>query len=157
VSPAPAPAVENAPLATADDAPGGQRRFPVRKAALLVACAGVFLTFGVPRWFAGDANRVDTGTAANFGRLCHAHGGTLAGPPASGTAASPQQYCTIRYGGQVYRMDAITPAGFDRDTADFQRQGCVAAAQEAKAGAAPGEPERTFVYHPATGVCEHRP
>jgi hypothetical protein len=117
----------------------------------------VFLTFGVPRWFAGDAARVDTRTSANFARLCHARGGTVAGPPASGAAASPQQFCAIRYGGEVYRMDAITPAGFDRDTADFQRRGCLEAAREAKAAAATGQPERTFVYHPGTGVCEHRP
>lgn len=156
---APAPAVDPAPLATADDGSSDRGRLPgaARKAALLAVCAAVFLTFGVPRWFAGDANRANTDTAANFSKLCQARGGTVAGPPATGTAASPQQYCTIRYGGERYRMDAITPAGFDRDTADFQRQGCVEAAREAKATATSGDPQRTFVYHPATGVCEHRP
>ena len=54
-------------------------------------------------------------------------------------------------------MDAITRAGFDEDTAAFQRQGCVQANDEAKAAAAGGTPHRTFVYHALTGVCEHRP
>jgi hypothetical protein len=158
VSRSPAPAADRAALETADDSAAG-RRVPgaARKVALLAVFAAVFLTFGVPRWFAGDAGRVDTRTAANFAKLCHSRGGTVTGPPASGTAASPQEYCTIRYGGEVYRMDAITPAGFDKDTADFQRQGCVEADREAEATAAGAKPDRTFVYHPATGVCEHRP
>jgi hypothetical protein len=46
-------------------------------------------------------------------------------------------------------MDAITPHGFDADTAQFQRAGC----EQAQHTAARGE---TFVYHPTTGVCEHR-
>jgi hypothetical protein len=61
--------------------------------------------------------------------------------------------CTVRYGDNVYRMDAVTPSGFDQDTAGFQRQGCEEAQREAKAAGR----GRTFVYHPDTGVCEHRP
>jgi hypothetical protein len=48
-------------------------------------------------------------------------------------------------------MDAITPHGFDEDTARYQRLGC----EEAR-----GEQRRSrhaFVYHPTTGVCERRP
>ena len=61
-----------------------------------------------------------------------------------GTAA-----CTVRYGGRTYRMDAITTRGFDQDTADFQRRGCVVAQA---AASRPG----SFVFHADTGVCEVR-
>ena len=49
-------------------------------------------------------------------------------------------------------MDAVTPTGFDEDTAGFQKQGC----EQARRDASPGE-RTVFVYHPTTGVCEHRP
>jgi hypothetical protein len=52
-------------------------------------------------------------------------------------------------------MDAITPNGFDEDTARFQRQGCDEARREQKAST--GGRRQIFVYHPTTGVCEHRP
>jgi hypothetical protein len=52
-------------------------------------------------------------------------------------------------------MDAITPDGFDRDTARLQRQGCRDADREQQAPAAPGHRPR-FIYHPITGVCEHQ-
>jgi len=126
-----------------------QLTIPRRKAWLVVAFVVVFLTFGVPRWLSGDQEGTSSPTAAGFAKLCRQHGGTPHAPPA-GTAASAQQFCTVRYGDTVYRMDAITPTGFDEDTAKFQRQGC----QQAQA-----EPGRrgSFVYHAATGVCEHRP
>jgi hypothetical protein len=128
--------------------PGG-----VRKAALLAVFAVVFLTIGVPRFLTGDPTPVNTNTPASFAKLCRAHGGTVA----AGTGAQTQPFCEVRYGAHVYRMDAITPAGFDQDTAAFQRQGCQEANEEAKAAAAGGQPERTFVYHALSGVCEHRP
>ena len=129
--------------------------FSVRKAALVVAFIAVFLTIGVPRWFAHDAAPPGAHTAADFAALCRAHGGTPHAAGGSGTSASAQAFCTVRYGGTVYRMDAITRDGFDRDTAAFQRQGCEQAAREERAAkAAHG---RTFLYHSDTGVCEHRP
>lgn len=121
-----------------------------RKMWLGLACVVVFLTFGVPRWLAGDDHGVGTPTASDFTKLCREHGGTPRTAPATGTTSGSQQFCTVRYGGRDYRMDAITARGFDQDTAKFQRQGC----EEAQA--APGR-RGTFVFHPATGVCEHRP
>jgi hypothetical protein len=116
-----------------------------RRTWLLLAAVAVFLTVGLPRWLAGDVAPPPTHTRATFTKLCRQHGGT----PASGA----QPVCTVRYGHQVYRMDAITPTGFDQDTANYQRQGCQLARSE--------QPSRghrqTFVYHPTTGVCEHRP
>jgi hypothetical protein len=128
-----------------------QLRIPSRKAWLVVAFVVVFLTFGVPRWLAGDQQGTSSPTAAQFTELCRQHGGTPhASPGAGGGPASAQQFCTIRYGATVYRMDAITAHGFDEDTAKFQRQGCVQAQSE------PGH-RGSFVYHAETGVCEHRP
>jgi hypothetical protein len=126
-----------------------QRKGTVRKGWWILALVPVFLTFGVPRWFAGDAPPAATPTAASFTKLCREHGGTPATTPGTGTAAAAQRFCTVQYGGRVYRMDAITPNGFDADTARFQRAGCE---QEQRAAAR----RRTFVYHPTTGVCEHR-
>jgi hypothetical protein len=126
-----------------------QRRTAVRKGWLILAIVPVFLALGVPRWLAGDDHPAGSPTAASFANLCRQHGGTPATTPGAGTAAAPQQFCTVRYGGRVYRMDAITPNGFDADTARFQRAGCE---QEQSAAARP----QTFVYHPTTGVCEHR-
>jgi hypothetical protein len=123
------------------------RRAPLggfaRRGWLLLVVVVVFLTFGVPRWLAGDVGETTSHGAADFTKLCREHGGT----PARGA----QPVCTVRYGGQVYRMDAITPAGFDADTARFQRQGCELAQQEQS-----GHGRGSFVYHPLTGVCEHR-
>ena len=68
--------------------------------------------------------------------MCRAHGGTPR-PDA----------CTVRYGGRVYRMDAVTPAGFDEDAAHFNRLGCEHAELPARS---------RFVFHADTGVCENR-
>jgi hypothetical protein len=116
---------------------------------LILALVPVFLTFGVPRWFAGDAPPVAPPTAASFTKLCREHGGTPATTPGTGASAAPQRFCTVQYGGRVYRMDAITPNGFDADTARFQRAGCE---QEQRTAGR----RLSFVYHPTTGVCEHR-
>jgi hypothetical protein len=128
----------------------------LRRSWLLLVLVAVFLTFGMPRWLAGDAEPTGSNGGADIGKLCRDHGGTLASSVGSGTGTA-QRFCTVRYGGTVYRMDAITPAGFDADTARFQRQGCVEAARQQKGLTGSGSPQRTFVYHPATGVCEHRP
>jgi hypothetical protein len=101
----------------------------VRAAALVLGLVAVFLTVGVPRLLAGDVAR-----HPDVAKLCRDHGGT---PEA--------QACVVRYGARVYRMDAITPDGFDADAARYQREGC-----------AHGRPRHAFVYHPATGVCERR-
>jgi len=128
--------------------PQRQRR-GIRRRWIVLALVPVFLSFGVPRWFAGDERPAGSHTTAGFATLCRAHGGTPVDAGAAGTAAAPQEFCTVRYGGRVYRMDAITPNGFDQDTAAFQRQGCE---QEQRTSGRP----RSFVYHPRTGVCEHR-
>jgi hypothetical protein len=118
------------------------------KVGLVLLLAVLFLPFGVPRWVLGtdapDASKLDAGYAT----LCREHGGT---PSTTGV----QQSCTIRYGGRVYRMDAITTRGFDQDTARFQRQGCEEA-QRQQASSARGRRGPTFVYHARSGVCERR-
>jgi hypothetical protein len=124
-----------------------------RKAALVLVFIGVFLTVGVPRWLGQDAAPAGANADASFATLCRDHGGTPRTAPGSGPGAQP--FCTVRYGGRVYRMDAITPDGFDADTASFQRQGCEEADRQAKATTAGGA-RPSFVYHPETGVCEHR-
>jgi len=119
-----------------------------RNAWLTLGLVVMFLTVGVPRWLAGDVTPPPSHAGAGFAKLCIDRGGTPTSEPGSG-----QSFCTIRYGRSVYRMDAITPDGFDEDTAHFQRQGCV----EANRGrSASGHRRRSFVYHPDTGVCEHR-
>jgi hypothetical protein len=120
-----------------------------RKGGLLVVVAVLFLPFGVPRWLAGDAAPARSNGAARFATLCREHGGTPA-------KTRGRQACLVRYGGRVYLMDAITPDGFDEDTARFQRQGCELARRQARAAAASGQRRAAFVYHPTTGVCEHR-
>ena len=132
------------------------KRFGIgaRKTWLIVAFVAVFLTVGVPRFLAGDNQPARTDTSANFTKICRDHGGTPRTSPASGTTAQPQRFCTIQYGSHVYRMDAITPTGFDVDTAHFQRQGCQQAQAEQSGS---GGKRQTFVYHPTSGVCEHRP
>jgi hypothetical protein len=115
-------------------------RFP-RRLVLVAVAALVLVPFGVPRVLAGDPDGADP--EAGMARLCREHGGTPA--PVEGTAA-----CTVRYGGRTYRMDAITRRGFDEDTADYQRRGCILS--QALAGTPPG----SFVFHADTGVCEVR-
>jgi hypothetical protein len=122
-----------------------------RRALVALLAVGLFLTLGLPRWLQHDSGPTAASPAATFAKTCLAHGGTLA-PPA---AVGGQRRCTVTYGGEVYLMDAITPTGFDQDTAAFQRQGCEQARSE-EASVAPAH-RRVFVYHPATGVCEHRP
>jgi hypothetical protein len=117
----------------------------VRRAALVVAAVAVFLTIGLPRWLQHDAGSGAGSPAATFAKVCRDHGGTLG-------SSGGQQRCTVRYGRTVYLMDAVTPTGFDEDTAGFQKQGC----QQARTDAVPGS-KTVFVYHPITGVCEHRP
>jgi hypothetical protein len=131
-------------------------RLDARKAVLVLLFVGVFLTLGVPRWLAGDHGPPSSNGDAAFAKLCRDHGGTPKTTPASATSAA-QPVCTVRYGQSVYRMDAVTPNGFDQDTAAFQRQGCEEASREERASSAAGDRRRTFVYHPDTGVCEHRP
>jgi hypothetical protein len=113
----------------------------LKRLLLTTLALAVFLTAGVPRFLAGDVAPTASQARAGFAELCRHHGGTPAG--------GPQAVCTVRYGRDVYRMDAITDRGFDADTARFQRQGCELARQR--------DHRRTFVFHPATGVCEHRP
>jgi hypothetical protein len=128
----------------------GLRGLGHRKLLLVAAFVAVFLTVGVPRFLAGDHGPANAPSQAGFTKLCRAHGGTPHTTPGSGPTTLAQRFCTVQYGGTTYRMDAITPSGFDQDTASFQRQGC-----EQAQGAA--SRRGAFVYHPETGVCEHRP
>lgn len=133
-----------------------ERRIAVgRRGWLVLVLVAGFLTVGVPRWLAGDEAPVGSNADANFSKVCRDHGGTPATTSGSG-ANTKEQRCTVRYGRHVYLMDAITPRGFDADTARFQRQGCEEARRQQKAATAPGQ-RRSFVYHPTTGVCERRP
>jgi hypothetical protein len=118
---------------------------PGRNGWLMLSLVVVFLTVGVPHWLAGDVAPVDSHADANISKLCRDHGGT--------PATTVQRLCTVRYGGRVYRMDAITTAGFDADTAHYQRRGCEEANRERRA--LTGR-RRAFIYHPTTGVCERR-
>jgi hypothetical protein len=115
--------------------------------------AAVLVPFGVPRWLDRGAPPARPNPDAAFAKLCREHGGTpntqLRG------AARDGRRCTVRYGRNVYLMDAITVHGFDADTARYQRLGCREAAREAKASSA-RERKRRFIYHPITGVCEQR-
>ena len=131
------------------------RRISGRKGVLVVVLALFFLPFGVPRFLNRDSAPDGSQAAAAFAKLCRDHGGTpAAGPRSAGTQAEP--VCTVRYGGRVYRMDAITSRGFDADTARFQRQGCEEAQRQQNASTGRGKSRRSFIYHPDTGVCEHR-
>jgi hypothetical protein len=121
------------------------------KALVVLVFVGLFLTVGVPRFLAGDTGPSGSNGDANFDKICRRHGGTPSTERSSGTT-TPQRRCTVRYGGRVYLMDAITPNGFDEDTAKFQRQGCEEATREAH-----GRRRERFIYHPDTGVCERRP
>jgi hypothetical protein len=126
-----------------------QRSSVVVRALIGIGFLVIFLTVGVPRIFSGDDSSVRSNGTVDFAKLCRDHGGT----PSTG---GPQPVCTVRYGGEAYRMDAITSRGFDVDTAAFQKQGCEEAQRQEKASSS-GGPKRTFVYHADTGVCEHRP
>lgn len=138
------------------------RRKPLNSAArkgglTLVLAVVILLAFGVPRWLESDAPREGSNPDTNFAKVCREHGGTPTSAPGSGTKATVQRFCTVRYGRRVYRMDAITPHGFDEDTARFQQQGCEEANRQQRASTAPGHRRPSFVYHPTTGVCERRP
>ena len=128
-----------------------------RKSGLILVVAVVFLPFGVPRWLDRGSTPTASDRAADLSKLCRDHGGTPASAPGSGGETDEQRVCTVRYGGRVYVMDAITPDGFDEDTAAFQRQGCEeAATRTQKAPRAAARRRAAFAYHPATGVCERR-
>jgi hypothetical protein len=115
----------------------------------VLALAVLLVPFGVPRVL-DRAHAPRTSRAGpSFASVCREHGGTPA------TAAGPaQRACVVRYGRRVYRMDAITPRGFDEDSARFQRRGCADARRRARR--ARGERGETFVFHAATGICERR-
>jgi hypothetical protein len=115
----------------------------------LLLLAGAFLPFGVPRWLNHDARPVSAQAGGAFSTLCRDHGGT---PQTTGA----RSFCTVRYGRHDYVMDAITRAGFDDDTARYQRQGCDLARRAERVLHAAPHHRRSFIYHPTTGVCERR-
>jgi hypothetical protein len=127
---------------------GVLRRGRVRQFGLLLILAVALVPLGVPRGLAGRGDADRRSPRVDVSAMCLAHGGMPAPAP-----AGPRSACTVRYGDRTYRMDAITPAGFDADAARFQRQGCAVArrAQAAETGTGP-----VFVFHADTGVCERR-
>jgi hypothetical protein len=127
-----------------------------RKGCLLLLVSVAFLPFGVPRWLDHVATPVSAHAGDTFSTLCRDHGGTPRTNPAPGTTTQARSFCTVRYGPHDYVMDAITTAGFDRDTARYQRQGCDEARRAEGAFNARRRRGRSFIYHPATGVCERR-
>jgi len=109
----------------------------------------LFLLVGLPRWLESDSSTtVNAGTS--FSTTCRNHGGR---PVVTGSASAVTRVCLVRYGRRVYRMDGVTPYGFDRDAAHYQRVGCTLARQLARASSPRGR-RPSFVYHPKTGVCE---
>ena len=125
----------------------------MRSVALTIVLAAVLVPFGVPRWLARGAAPPRPNANAAFAKLCRAHGGTPNMELAD--AAGTGQRCTVRYGRNVYLMDAITVHGFDADTARYQRLGCRQAARDEEASRARRQRPR-FLYHPITGICEQR-
>ena len=122
-----------------------------RRGALILALAVLLIPLGVPRVLDRAHTPTKVQAAASFAALCRNHGGS----PTTTAAGLAQRACVVRYGRRVYRMDAITPAGFDEDAARFQRRGCREARRHARRESG-GQGVR-FVFHPATGVCERRP
>jgi hypothetical protein len=136
--------------------PPARRSGRAFKVGVAIVLAVLIIPFGVPRFLAGNDTVASSRVAARvFTKVCRDHGGTPSTRTLTGTTAA-QRVCTVRYGGQVYVMDAITPKGFDDDTARFQRQGCSLARQEQRGETARDGKGVLFVYHPDTGVCEHR-
>jgi hypothetical protein len=130
-------------------------RIAARSGGLALALTAVFLTVGLPRWLAGDVDAAPGHARVDFAELCREHGGTPRPAPGSGGKA---QVCTVRYGQHVYLMDAITSRGFDGETARFQRQGCEEEASLTGQGSTAAKLRgQAFIYHPDSGVCEHRP
>jgi hypothetical protein len=129
-------------------APGDGRRGLARKGRVILVLALVILPFGGPRWLNHDAPATGAGTAETFAKLCRQHGGTVA----SGHGTSVGGFCTVRYGGRTYEVDAVTPTGFDIDAAALNRQGCEEGARQERS--APAAHRRSFVFHRDTGVCE---
>jgi hypothetical protein len=125
-----------------------RRRATARRGALVLVLAVLLVPLGVPRVL----DRVPaprTSAGSGFTTVCRAHGGR---PATTGGAAG--RACLVRYGHRVYRMDAITPRGFDADAASFQRRGCALARRDASGSGGRGE---TYVFHATTGICERRP
>jgi hypothetical protein len=121
-----------------------------RRGALVLILALLLIPFGVPRVLNRARAPSASRAGASFAAVCREHGGTP-----SAAAGPAQRACVVHYGRRAYRMDAITAGGFDEDAARFQRQGCAEARQ--RAARAPGGRGDTFVFHPATGICERRP
>lgn len=131
--------------------PRKHRALGMRRGWLMLGLAVAIIPFGVPKWLNGNVPATDAHADANFATLCRDHGGTPATP--SLTGKQPRR-CTVRYGGRVYVMDAITPAGFDADAARWERLGCETARRQQRAA---GTRRRSrIVYHANTGVCERR-
>ena len=73
----------------------------------------LFLLVGLPRWLESDGSTT-VDARESFSTICRDHGGR---PAVTGTASTVRRVCLVRYGRRVYRMDAVTPDGFDADAA----------------------------------------
>jgi hypothetical protein len=119
-----------------------------RRTWLIPVLVIAFLTLGLPRFLVDhgppDAARV----ATIFANLCRDHGGTVA-------TGETEPLCTVRYGETVYRMDAVTPDGWDADAAHYERVGCETAQRQQDA-LGREKAKVAFVFHRDTGICERR-
>lgn len=124
-----------------------------RRLATILVLSGALLFLGLPRWLDRDTSTAAGSSAARFAAVCRDHGGT---PETASREHEAQPICTVRYGLRVYRMDAITPDGFDLDAARYQRRGCLEARRLEQDASSDGRAP-SFEFHEQTGVCERRP
>ncbi len=127
-----------------------------RRAWLLPVLVVAFLTLGLPHRLVGNGGPDASNIAEPFAKLCRAHGGTPTKKSVSAANPTARHLCIVRYGDRAYVMDAVTPQGWDQDTAHYQRMGCEQARRRQLSNAA-RKTRPTFVYRPTTGVCEQRP
>jgi hypothetical protein len=127
-----------------------------RRAWLLPVLLIAFLTLGLPQWLVGGGGPDAPNTEEAFVNLCRAHGGSPTKKARSAANPTARHLCVVRYADRVYVMDAVTPHGWDQDTARYQRVGCEQARRRQGADAS-RKSRPTFVYRPTTGVCEQRP
>ena len=124
-----------------------------RRGALTLTLAVLLIPLGVPRVLDRARTPTKSQAAARFAAVCRNHGGSTT--KTTTTAGLALRACVVRYGRRVYRMDAITPAGFDEDAARFQHRGCLEARRQGRRESGGGGVR--FIFHPTTGVCERRP
>src|SRR6478672_4187880 len=123
-----------------------------RRAWLLPVLMIAFLTVGLPSWLVGEGRPAAPDGAAIFVKLCRERGGTLVTTPPSAAVPRVERNCVVHYAGTEYVMDAVTPHGWDGESARLQQSGCEDA--DRQGSIVPRNLRTRFVYHPTTGVCE---